>query len=57
MKASVIEIFKRYSLALFFLIFVVLLMLLSTLGVKYLSDKMFEKTDVQMQPRGEQLKL
>ena len=49
------EIIKRYSLALFFLLLVVLLMLLGTIGVKMFGDKMLEDTDMIMQPRGERV--
>lgn len=46
---------RRYGMALFFLFLVVFLMLLGTLGVKSLGDKMFEGTGVEMKPRGENL--
>jgi len=48
-------IFKRYGLAIFFLFLISLLMLLGTLGVQKLSNKMFEGTGVEMQPRGENI--
>ncbi|MDD3442044.1 hypothetical protein [Sulfurimonas denitrificans] len=51
MKAT----FKRYALALFFLLAISLLMLLGTLGVEKLSSKMFEGTGVDIKPRGESL--
>ena len=50
-----IAMFKRYSVALIFLLFVVLLMMLGTWGVKSFGDKMLEETNVHMQPRGEEL--
>lgn len=46
---------KRYAMALFFLLLVSFLMLLGTMGVKMLGDKMFEDTGVEMKPRGEHL--
>lgn len=49
------EILKRYSLAMFFLFLVVALMVLGTMGVKMFGDKMFEGTDIKMEPRGERL--
>lgn len=48
-------ILKRYAMALFFLLFVSSLMLLGTMGVKMLGDKMFEDTGIEMKPRGEHL--
>lgn len=57
MKLILIEMLKRYSLALFFLFVVVFLMLLSTLAVKSFGDKMFEDIDVTMKPRGEKIVL
>jgi hypothetical protein len=50
-----IAIIKRYGIALFFLLFVSLLMLLGTIGVEKLGEKMFENTGVEMKPRGERL--
>lgn len=49
------EIIKRYSMALGLLLFVSLLMLIGTIGVKMLGDKMLEDTGIKMQPRGEDL--
>lgn len=51
MKATL----KRYGLAIIFLLAISLLMLLATLGVEKLGNKMFEGTGVEMQPRGENL--
>ena len=52
-----LSILKRYSLALVFLTFVILLMVLGTLGVTKFGDKMLEDTGVEMKPRGEKIKL
>ncbi len=46
---------KRYALAIFFLIFISVLMLLGTMGVKSFGDKMFQDTGIEMKPRGERL--
>ncbi len=46
---------KRYGLAILFLFLISFLMLLGTLGVEKLSNKMFEGTGIDMQPRGENL--
>ncbi len=46
---------KRYGMAFIFLFFVIFLMILGTWGVKTFGDKMFENTEVTMQPRGEEL--
>ncbi len=48
-------ILKRYGMALFFLFLVSFLMLLGTMGVKILGEKMFEDTGIEMKPRGEHL--
>jgi hypothetical protein len=37
---------KRYSMALFFLVLVVFLMIIGTLGVKSFGDKMFEDSGI-----------
>ena len=52
-----IQILKRYSLALVFLLFVILLMVAGTFGVTKFGNKMLENTGVEMKPRGEKLKL
>ena len=52
-----INILKRYSMALLFLFIVVALMIGGTLGVKSFGDKMFEDVDINMKPRGEKVKL
>lgn len=49
------EIIKRYSVALFLLIFVSLLMLIGTMGVTMFGEKMFKDTGVDIKPRGERL--
>jgi len=52
-----LALFKRYLIALFFLILVIALMLVGTLGVKMFGDAMLEDTNTQMVPRGEKIKL
>lgn len=52
-----INILKRYSLALLFLVLVAFLMVLGTLGVKIFGDKMLEDTGVEMKPRGEKVNI
>ena len=48
-------ILKRYAMAIFFLLLVSALMVLGTMGVKSLGEKMFEDTGIEMKPRGEHL--
>ncbi len=49
-----IEIFKRYSMALIFLLIVVLLMLVGTLGVMEFGQKMVSDIgEHEIKPRGE----
>lgn len=50
-----IEIMKRYAVALIFLFLVVFLMIIGTIGVKIFGDKMLEDTNMVMQPRGERI--
>jgi len=51
-----IEILKRYSVALIFLIVVVVMMLIGTLGVMEFGQKMVQDIGAQeMKPRGEEL--
>jgi len=50
-----IQVLKRYSIALIFLVIVIFMMVLGTLGVKTFGDKMLEDTGVVMQPRGEKI--
>jgi hypothetical protein len=52
-----LALFKRYFVALIFLILVIILMLIGTLGVKMFGDKMLEDTNTQIAPRGEKIKL
>lgn len=52
-----IEMIKRYAMALLFLSLVIFLMILGTYGVKRFGDKMLEKTDVVMSPRGQKVNL
>ncbi len=57
MKAVIVEILKRYSMALLFLLVVVFLMLISTLAVKSFGDKMTQEMGIQMKPEGEKINL
>ena len=57
MKLMMLEILKRYSMALFFLFLIAFLMLIGTLGVKSFGDMMVKDMDVEMKPRGERLAL
>ena len=59
MKLTVIiEILKRYSMALIFLFLVVFLMLIGTMGVTMFGESMMENTDnIHMKPRGEKVDL
>ena len=50
-----IAILKRYSMALIFLLVVVVLMLLSTMAVMSFGDKMVNEIGVEMKPRGEDM--
>jgi len=52
-----IEILKRYSLALIFLLLVILLMLAGTLGVKSFGDHLFEDANITIKPEGERIQL
>jgi len=53
-----IEILKRYSMALIFLFLVVFLMLIGTMGVTMFGESMMENTDdIHMKPRGEKVNL
>ena len=55
MLSKMLIILKQYSMALLFLLLVILLMLIGTLGVKSFGDKMLEDTDMKMTPVGESL--
>jgi len=50
-----IVVLKRYGMALFFLLLVVLLMIGGTMGVKSFGDAMFEESGIVMTPRGERI--
>lgn len=50
-----IEILKRYSMAIVFLVIVVVLMLVGTLGVMSFGNKMINDIGLEMNPRGEEL--
>ena len=50
-----IAILKRYSIALVFLLLVVFLMLLGTMGVMSFGDSMVKDIGVEMKPRGEDI--
>jgi len=50
-----IEIFKRYSMAIVFLVIVVVLMLGGTLAVMSFGNKMVHDIGLDMKPRGEEL--
>jgi len=52
------EILKRYSLALVFLLLVIILMLAGTLAVKDFGDKLTRDANItQMKPEGERIEL
>jgi len=46
---------KRYTAAIVFLLLVVFLMLIGTLGVKSFGDKMFEDANITISPEGEEI--
>jgi Na+-transporting methylmalonyl-CoA/oxaloacetate decarboxylase gamma subunit len=48
---------KRYGMAIVFLLLVIILMLLGTLGVKDFGDKMFEDANISIKPKGERITL
>lgn len=50
-----IEILKRYTMALIFLLVVVVLMLVGTFGVMSFGNKMVNDIGLDMKPRGEEL--
>ena len=50
-----IEVIKRYSMAIVFLIIVIVLMLVGTLGVMSFGNKMVNDIGIEMNPRGEEL--
>lgn len=49
------EVLKRYGVAFVILAFVILLMILGTLGVTIFEKKMFQKVDVEIHPQGERI--
>lgn len=51
------ETLKRYAMALFFLLLVIILMLLGTLGVKKFEDHMFKNAHIIIKPKGEKINL
>ncbi|MDD5202953.1 MAG: hypothetical protein WBK95_00250 [Sulfurimonas sp.] len=55
MRATMMEILKRYALAFLILAFVIGLMLVGTYLVKSFGDKMFEGTDISIKPKGERV--
>ena len=48
---------KRYSMALFLLLIVIIMMLAGTLGVKSFGDKMFKDANITIKPKGERIEL
>ena len=46
---------KRYGMALAFLFFVVLLMMIGTFGVEMFGEKMSQDMNITMHPKGERL--
>ncbi len=50
-----LAILKRYSMAFVFLLLVVVLMLIGTMGVMSFGNKMVQDIGVEMKPRGESL--
>jgi Na+-transporting methylmalonyl-CoA/oxaloacetate decarboxylase gamma subunit len=52
-----INILKRYGMAMVFLFLVIFLMLMGTLAVESFGNKMFEDVNVDIKPRGEEIKI
>lgn len=50
-----IAVLKRYAMALVFLLIVVLLMLLGTMGVMSFGNSMVKDIGIEMKPRGEDM--
>jgi len=48
---------KRYGMALIFLLLVIILMLLGTLGVKDFGDHLFQDANITIKPKGERIVL
>ena len=49
--------FKRYAMAIVFLLLVIILMLIGTLGVKDFGDQMFKDANITIIPKGERIKI
>ncbi len=49
------EVLKRYGVAFAILAVVVFMMILGTFGVMMFEKKMFEKVDVEVKPKGENI--
>jgi len=52
-----IAILKRYSLAIFFLLFVIIMMLVFTLGVERFGDKLLEDANITVMPTSQKVNL
>lgn len=50
-----LAIIKRYSMALVFLLLIVVLMLIATMGVMSFGDSMVKEMGIEMKPRGEDI--
>ncbi len=50
-----ISVLKRYGMALFFLLLVIFLMILGTMGVMNFGNSMVNDIGVEMKPRGENI--
>jgi hypothetical protein len=57
MKATLLNRVQRYTMALFFLIIVIVLMMAATLGVEKFGNTLLHNTDVTMKPHGEKIDL
>ncbi len=51
-----LKILKRYSMALVFLLLLVVLMLIGTMGVMSFADGMVQEMGIEMKPRGEDMR-
>ena len=52
-----IQALKQYGMAIVFLLLVIILMLLGTLGVKDFGDKMFQDANITIKPEGKRIDL
>ena len=53
-----LDVLKRYGMAMVFLLLISIVMLFGTLAVKSFGDSMFDEIDnAQMKPRGEKVKI